>query len=103
MRQIIAGEKSRPQICREPHLAEGVVSGWKEEYLERGEAAFTPKPVSSEQQLAARIAELERLCGQLAAENDALKKHWANSGRLAARSDYAGAAGSLATVSASLV
>lgn len=74
VRQLISGEKSRAQICREHQVAERVVGRWKEEYLERGEAAFTPKPVSHEAQLEARIAELERFCGQLAAENDALKK-----------------------------
>jgi transposase-like protein len=74
VRQIINGEKSRAQICREHDLAERVVSRWKEEYLERGEAAFAPKAVSHDQQLEARIAQLERFCGQLAAENDALKK-----------------------------
>jgi transposase len=74
VRQLITGEKSRAQICREHELAEGVVSRWKHDYLQRGEEAFAVKRPSETEALTARVAELERFCGQLALENAALKK-----------------------------
>ena len=40
----------------------------------RGEAAFTEKQPSGNEALEARIAELERFCGQLSLENQILKK-----------------------------
>ena len=47
---------------------------WRKEYEARGEAAFTEKEISGEEALEARIAELERFCGQLSLENQILKK-----------------------------
>lgn len=68
------GEKHPAQICREHNLAFNVVSRWRNEFDQRGEEAFLP-PASSEPPTAeARIAELERFCGQLALENALLKK-----------------------------
>jgi transposase len=74
VRQIATGQKRPAQACREYGLAESVLSRWRKEYQERGEAAFT---VSSSQESTTqeqRIAELERFCGQLALENQVLKK-----------------------------
>jgi putative transposase len=74
VRQLASGEKRPAQICREHNLAESVVSRWRKEYEQRGEEAFLP-PASCEPPYAAeKIAELERLCGQLALENALLKK-----------------------------
>lgn len=74
VRQIERGEKRAAQVCREYGLATGLVSRWRKEYVERGEAAFaTPEPTETVA-LVARIAELERFCGQLALENEVLKK-----------------------------
>lgn len=51
-----------------------MVSRWRNEYEQRGEEAFLP-PTTSEASVAeARIAELERFCGQLALKNALLKK-----------------------------
>lgn len=71
-RQLVSGEKRLAQICREHGLAESVVIRWRKAYQQRGEQAFTAgaAPPTSE----ARIAELERFCGQLAWENQVLKK-----------------------------
>jgi transposase len=74
VRQVVNGEKRPSQICREHHLAESVLLRWRREYAERGEAAFTEKQPSETEALQARIAELERFCGQLAMENAVLKK-----------------------------
>ena len=75
VRQIASGVKRPAQVCREHQLAETVLLRWRREYEERGEAAFTPKEAASSQPSPeARVAELERFCGQLAVENAALKK-----------------------------
>jgi putative transposase len=75
VRQLSSGEKRPAQVCREHGLADSVLTRWRREYSERGEAAFTPKGGNSEASpLEARIAELERFCGQLALENAVLKK-----------------------------
>lgn len=77
VRQLASGTKRPAQVCREHNLSDSVLSRWRHEYAARGEAAFTPReasaataPTSQE----AKIAELERFCGQLALENAVLKK-----------------------------
>ena len=74
VRQLASGEKRPAQICREHNLANSVVSRWRNEYDQRGEEAFLPKEGSEPPTAEARIAELERFCGQLALENALLKK-----------------------------
>ena len=71
-------EAPRPQICREHNLSESVLLRWRKEYEARGEAAFTEKQPSGDEALQARIAELERFCGQLSLENQILKKSLAS-------------------------
>jgi putative transposase len=73
VRQLAAGEKRPAQVCREQNLASSVVSRWQREYQTRGEAAF-PSPTEPDLSAEAKIAELERFCGQLALENALLKK-----------------------------
>jgi transposase len=51
-----------------------VLLRWRKEYEARGEAAFTEKQPSANEALEAKIAELERFCGQLSLENQILKK-----------------------------
>ncbi len=77
VRQIENGLKRPAQICREHNLDHSVLTRWRAEFAARGEAAFTPKqPIepSGTEALEARIAELERFCGQLSLENSVLKK-----------------------------
>lgn len=75
VRQLASGEKRPAQVCREHGLAESVLARWRHEYAERGDAAFTPKAAPAATSAAeARVAELERFCGQLALENAVLKK-----------------------------
>ena len=73
-RQAATGEKRPAQICREHNLAESVLLRWRKEYEARGEAAFTEKQPSGNEALEAKIAELERFCGQLSLENQIFKK-----------------------------
>jgi transposase-like protein len=72
-RQLVSGEKRLAQICREYALADSVVIRWRKTYQEHGEAAFAPAEAATIS-ADARIAELERFCGQLALENQLLKK-----------------------------
>jgi len=74
MRQPTSGEKRPAQICREHQLANSLLSRWRQEYEVRGEEAFSSKQLSESEALAAKVAELERFCGQLAWENSVLKK-----------------------------
>lgn len=74
MHQLASGAKRPAQVCREHGLANSVLSRWRQEYAERGEGAFAPSAPDGEDALTRRIAELERFCGQLALENQALKK-----------------------------
>jgi len=72
-RQLVSGEKRLAQICREHSLAESVVIRWRKTYQQHGEQAFTAGS-STTSSPEARIAELERFCGQLAWENQVLQK-----------------------------
>jgi transposase len=72
--QLFSGEKRPAQVCREYGLAESLVQRWRREYAERGEEAFAPRAYSREECRERRVAEFERLCGQLALENTVLKK-----------------------------
>jgi transposase len=74
VRQVANGEKRPAQVCREHGIAEGLLLRWRREYEARGEAAFAPSHPAETETLERRIADLERLCGQLALENALLKK-----------------------------
>ncbi len=73
VRQLANGQKRPAQVCREYGLADSVLSRWRKEYQERGEAAFQSSQAGETSQ-EQRIAEFERFCGQLALENQVLKK-----------------------------
>src|SRR4051794_3031535 len=75
--QLTETDDLRPaQACREYQIAENVLNRWRHEVRLRGtDAAFTAlaSPTAAPD-YEARIAELERGCGQLAVENATLKK-----------------------------
>src|SRR3712207_3983041 len=73
VRQVAGGEKRPAQVCREHGIGEGLLLRWRREYEARGEAAFAPHAPLETEALVRRVAELERLCGQLALENAVLK------------------------------
>lgn len=75
VRAVESGELRPAQACREYQIAESVMNRWHQEVRLRGEDAFTPLDTSSATtDYEMRIAELERVCGQLAVENAAFKK-----------------------------
>jgi transposase len=74
VRQVATGQKRPAQACREYGLADSVLSRWRKEYQERGEAAFQPIQSEGATTQEQRILELEQFCGQLALENQVLKK-----------------------------
>lgn len=85
VRQVEAGEKSLATLCREFELDPSLVIGWRHRVRELGSQAFPgslpgngfvppPGPPTNLGAAEARIAELERLVGQLTLENQFLKK-----------------------------
>jgi transposase len=89
VRQVTTGQKRPAQACREYGLADSVLSRWRKEYHERGEAAFLPPASEQASTQEQRIIELERFCGQLALENQVLKKRYRAWDRGAPPHDYA--------------
>ena len=70
LREIEAG-KSAAQVCREHRLDSSLIKKWKRQRRELEEAVASGATRRGE---AERIAELERLIGQLSMENQLLKK-----------------------------
>ena len=68
VREIETG-KSIAQAAREHQLHPNLIRQWRTRYGERGADAFEPSRPDPEQ----RVAELERLIGQLTVENAFLK------------------------------
>jgi len=70
--EALSGAKSNAELCREHNLKPQLLADWKAAFLERAASVFQSDEQRSEE--AARIAELERLAGKLALENEILKK-----------------------------
>lgn len=68
VREVEAG-KSLAHAAREHHLHPNLIRTWRKRYGERGAEAFEPPRPDPDQ----KIAELERLIGQLTVENAFLK------------------------------
>jgi transposase len=71
----LEGGKTSAQIAREHDIHPGLPSRWRDELAENPEKAFSGN--GKRYKYEARIAELERLLGQLHAENELLKKAFA--------------------------
>ncbi len=70
--ELLKGEKTQAQICRERGISDDLLSRWKDVFEARAASVFTdPKLGISEE--AKRIAELERLIGQQALEISVLR------------------------------
>ena len=74
--ETLRGEKPIAQICRDRQVTDSLVYKWRQEFLEKAPSVFESKQMaaSTQSDQAERIAELERLVGQLTMENALLKK-----------------------------
>ena len=68
---LLSGTASLAQVCRQHNLASSIVVKWKQRYKA---GTLVEGPARQDTALQARIAELERMVGRLAMENDFLKK-----------------------------
>lgn len=70
---IISGRKRPVEICREHNISESLLARWRQQFVEQAPKIFEPKSQRNSA-AAGRIAELERLVGQLTLELSASKK-----------------------------
>jgi transposase-like protein len=68
----LTGVKDKAEICREYRLSRQVFSRWRVEFVERAPEIFATKRSRGDEQ--ERIAELERMVGQLTMELEVSKK-----------------------------
>ena len=74
--EVLTGTKGGAQVCREHQIKDSVLSRWTQEFIERAPQLFAPTglPGRVHSQEEERIAELERLVGQLTMELAMAKK-----------------------------
>jgi transposase len=70
--QVLTGQKSAAQICRELQIGESLLSRWKKQFLDGASSVFEKESDSTQE--SERVAELERLIGRLTLELEASKK-----------------------------
>jgi transposase-like protein len=72
----IRGEKPVAQICRERSIRDSLYYKWRDAFKERAPGIFASQEQQDQavSELEARVAELERMVGKLAMENEILKK-----------------------------
>ena len=89
--EVVRGEKGVAQICRERGIKDSLLYKWKQQFEERASNIFADQRGSGQSKENAqeeKIAELERIIGQLTVENTILKKarsllgsDWSRNGR----------------------
>ena len=70
--ELLRGEKTAAQLCREHQLSPNLLGVWKETYVDRLHVVFQPDEQRSAE--LARIAELEKIIGRQTIELEILKK-----------------------------
>jgi transposase len=70
--QVLSGEKTSADICRTHKLNANVLNRWRKEFLEQAPSIFERGESRSEDEQ--KIAELERLVGQLTIQLEIAKK-----------------------------
>ena len=70
--EVLTGAKKPSEVCREHQISDSVLSRWRKQFLDEGPQIF--ERVNQISQDEARIAELERVIGQLTLELSAAKK-----------------------------
>ncbi len=74
--ESLRGERTRTEIARENDITKSLLYKWEQTFLERGSDLFRSADLQTHE-LALReerIAELERVVGRFALENEVLKK-----------------------------
>ena len=69
---LLRGEKSQAELCRQHQLSASLLALWKEAFLERLPLVFQADERRSQEQQ--RIADLEQMVGRQALELEILKK-----------------------------
>lgn len=70
---LLSGKMTMAQICQKHGIKDSVVSRWKAHFLQNVTSIFESKEVANNSH-EAKIADLERLVGQLTMEKEILKK-----------------------------
>ena len=70
--QVLTGEKTASEICRQHKLHTSVLNRWRNEFLAHADRIFADGENERHEQQ--KIAELERLVGQLTLQLDIAKK-----------------------------
>jgi transposase len=70
--EVLTGQKTAAQICREQQLKPDLLSRWKAEFATHASIVFAGD--EREQHAERRIAELERLVGRLSLELEVAKE-----------------------------
>jgi transposase-like protein len=70
--QVLSGEKTTSELCRTHKLNANVLNRWRKEFLDHAASIFERGAVDSEAEQ--KIAELERLVGQLTMQLEIAKK-----------------------------
>lgn len=70
--QLLSGERSMAELCREHQLTSQMIGSWKQQFLAAATQAFETDVTSNAEQ--ERMAELERMVGKLTMELEIAKK-----------------------------
>lgn len=70
--QLVSGEKTASELCRTHKLNPNVLNRWRSEFVEQASSIFEKGGTDQDDQQ--RIAELERLVGQLTMQLEIAKK-----------------------------
>ena len=70
--EVLSGEKAPSEVCRAHKLNMNVLARWRKEFVEQAPSIFERDAQNSQEQQ--RIAELERLVGQLTMKLEIAKK-----------------------------
>jgi transposase-like protein len=70
--QVLCGEKTASELCRTHKLNANVLNRWRKEFLDHAASIFERGAVDSAAEQ--KIAELERLVGQLTMQMEIAKK-----------------------------
>jgi transposase len=69
--QLLSGEKSQAELCREHQINGQLLNTWKSHFLAHASSVFESHNPAPEQE---RVAELERMVGKLTMQLDIAKK-----------------------------